>query len=123
MGYPEDILTGIAKITGSKNGYKVSNVLSQGDLDKALDKGPVVVAVAWNGGGGHAITVHGKSSGKYQVHDPWPSNPDSDLSYDKLSNYLNEGKWTQTVHSGSSSDSRRRRRRKSSSAEQDEVAT
>lgn len=68
---------GIEFLSGHK--YKFSpNPLQPGDLDAALQHGPVVAGVQWSLGGGHAITISGVSNGNYVGHDPegYPINVD-----------------------------------------------
>jgi hypothetical protein len=46
--------------------------LNQQALDNALNsKHPVLMFVAWQGGGGHALLIGGCGGGKYYLHDPW----------------------------------------------------
>jgi hypothetical protein len=46
--------------------------LSQAKLDSALNsKRVVMIHVAWQGGGGHALVIGGCGNGLYYLHDPW----------------------------------------------------
>lgn len=93
-GQPQDIIRAIQQFSGAS--YRTGNSLSQQQLDSALQSGPVVILVKWNGGGGHAITCSGVSNGKYQIHDP--EGQDKSLSYNQVMHYQNQGTWAQSVY-------------------------
>jgi hypothetical protein len=103
-GSTDDIADGIKFLSG--HSYSTGGVLSQSDLDSALQHGPVVLGVYWNGGGGHAITISGASGGKYKGHDPEDYSINTD--YSGLTTYKppygGTGKWAQSVYTSSGAD-------------------
>merc|ERR1712048_1074415 len=105
-----DIASGIRYLSG--HSYSSGGVITQSALDSALQHGPVVVGVTWSvsGGGGHAITIHGKSSGNYKIHDP--EGEDHTVAYSGVTTYRPNyaqgtytGKWIQTAYTTSGSAS------------------
>ncbi len=58
---------------------------------------PVMIGVAWDQGGGHAIILRGTSGNSVYVNDPWPSNGQSIQTYDGVCRYLGNGTWNQTL--------------------------
>jgi len=95
-GQPEDIIGAIQQFSGAY--YTKGQSLSQQQLDSALQSGPVVLLISWQGGnGGHAITCSGGSRGQYQIHDP--EGQDKSLSYGQIMRYENRGTWVESVYS------------------------
>jgi len=85
------------------SGFTYTGPLSQQELDEALGSGPLIFAVRWSGGGGHAMTIGGCGNGQYYVHNSltyageWET-----LSYNDVMYYQGgEGRWEQTFMSGS----------------------
>merc|ERR1719231_1695866 len=69
-GTPDQIADAINSWTGGD--MTTYGALDQETLDFALTSGrPVVMAVYWDGGGGHALVIGGCQDGGYWVHDPW----------------------------------------------------
>merc|ERR1719428_23978 len=97
----ENIIDGIQFKSGAS--YTKEGVMSQQQLDAALQKGPVVLGVQWTGGGGHAITISGGSGGSYKGHDP--EGYTINTNYGGLTTYKSPyggtGKWTQSVYTNS----------------------
>jgi hypothetical protein len=77
---------------------RLNNALTTAQLGVEIAKSaPVVVNIAWQGGGGHIAAVRGRSlSGGVEhvsVADPWYG--DSDVTYDAFRNrYQGLGTWT-----------------------------
>jgi hypothetical protein len=75
-----------------------NNALSSVQLGAEMTKSaPVVVNIAWAGGGGHIVALRGRSTSggveHVSVGDPWYG--DSDVTYDAFVNrYQGSGSWT-----------------------------
>ena len=95
---PDDIVRGIRLLSGKS--YYSGGVLSQQQLDSALQAGPVSVLVNWNGGGGHAVAIESVSGGMYRGFNPWPPNQGKaiNVQYSGLTNFEGRGRWTHTVY-------------------------
>jgi len=90
----------------SSHSYTRGGVLSQSSLDSALKHGPVVLAVQWTLGGGHAITISGVSGGTYTGHDP--EHVSISTNYGGLTTYKPPyasgkytGKWVESAYTNS----------------------
>jgi hypothetical protein len=93
-GTPDQMADAAGRLTGGD--FATYGALDQATLDSALMSGrPVMIAVYWQGGGGHALMVGGcdEGNGQYYLHDPWGwySNWPGDwqsLSYNQLLQYF-----------------------------------
>lgn len=106
-GNEQDILDGIKFTVGKAYTAKGDGPLSQADLDKVLSKGhPVIIAVFWTAGGGHALTLGGcAGSGSYYLHDPENKQGSyQTLTYEQIASYKPPeaktltGKWMWTFY-------------------------
>merc|ERR1711934_682525 len=84
---------------GSGASYTKDGVMSQQQLDSALQNGPVVLGVMWTQGGGHAITISGGSGGSYTGHDPegYPINTNYGGLLTYRAPYGGVGRWKECV--------------------------
>ena len=77
---------------------RLNNALTSAQLGAQIAKtAPVVVNIAWAGGGGHIVALRGRSQvggvEHVSVGDPWYG--DSDVTYDNFRNtYQGSGAWT-----------------------------
>jgi len=101
-GEKSDIVNAIKLLSGHR--YQEGGVLSQSDLDNALQHGPITLLLRWNGGGGHAVMIESVSGGTYKGFDPWPPQKGKIISasYSTLLRYGGSGRWTGTVYTSSS---------------------
>jgi len=93
--------------TGKKYVVSQDGPLSQEQLDTLMSKGhPVIIAVYWKGGGGHALTLGGcAASGMYYLHDPMNHKGSyQTLTYEQVASYVPPesksltGKWMRTIY-------------------------
>lgn len=106
-GSNTDITDAIMFWAGKKYVVSQDGPLSQDQLDGLMMKGhPVIIAVYWKGGGGHALTLAGCSgSGMYHLHDPMNHQGSyQTLSYEQVASYVPpeskslDGKWMRTFY-------------------------
>merc|ERR1712048_326208 len=104
-GSVEDITNGINWISGKTYKAYTDGPLTQAQLDTLLSKGhPVVIAVFWERGGGHALTLGGcTGGGSYYLHDPERKQGSyQSLTYKEIALYVPpeanslKGKWMAT---------------------------
>lgn len=97
-GSPQNIIHGISLLSGKS--YQSGGVLSQSQLNSALQGGPVVVLVKWNGGGGHAVTIESVSGGTYRGYNPWPPTQGTSINvqYSGITNFQGKGRWAGSVY-------------------------
>jgi hypothetical protein len=66
--------------------HRATGPLDQQSLDNILSSGhPVIIAVQWTRGGGHALLIGGCGSGRYYLHDPWGWYQQGGISWQTLS--------------------------------------
>jgi hypothetical protein len=96
-GQMENIIDGIQFKSGAS--YSKASVLSQQELDAALQNGPVLIGVMWTQGGGHIITISGGSGGSYMGHDPegYPINTNYGGLLTYRAPYGGVGRWKECV--------------------------
>jgi len=106
-GSNSDVNEAIMWMTGKKYVVSKDGPLSQDQLDTLMSKGhPVIIAVYWTTGGGHALTLAGcASSGMYYLHDPHnQKGVYQTLSYEQITSYVPPerktlvGKWMRTFY-------------------------
>lgn len=106
-GSSKDVTDGIMFLTGKTYLAKTKGPLSQDQLDALLSKGhPVIIAVFWTLGGGHALTLGGcAGDGKYYLHDPENhAGSYQTLTYEQIALYVPPekttltGKWMWTMY-------------------------
>merc|ERR1719253_237803 len=69
-GTDNQMVNAASYYTGGK--FTRTGPFSQTDLDNALNSARVImIAVDWDGGGGHALLIGGCGNGYYYLHDPW----------------------------------------------------
>lgn len=91
--WPDTALTRIGRLNARSNNA-LTNVQLGAELTRSA---PVIVNIAWQGGGGHIVAVRGRSVingvDYVSVADPWEG--DSDVTYDVFRNrYQGSGTWT-----------------------------
>lgn len=90
----DEVLSHFGSISSS--GIKSSISLSALANEMANSR-PVMIAVYWDSGGGHAIVLRGTDGNNVYVNDPWPDNGQSVQTYDGVLRYLGNGTWGQTL--------------------------
>lgn len=106
-GSLQDVIDAIQWTSGQRYAVSQDGPLSQQQLDALLSKGhPVIIAVYWKGGSGHALTLGGcAASGEYYLHDPLNHQGSyQTLSYEQVASYIPPesksltGKWMRTFY-------------------------
>jgi len=102
-----EIVKAIDRSVGEKYTVSQDGPLTQDQLDHLMSQGhPVIIAIFWEGGGGHALTMAGcRASGIYYVHDPMNIKGNyQTLAYDQVASYVPPesphllGKWMRTIY-------------------------
>ncbi len=97
----DEILSHFGSISSSGLDYAMSLSTLANEMDNSR---PVMIAWAWDSGGGHAVVLCGTHDDTVHVNDPWPDHGQSVNTYDWVCRPYGEGTWTQTLKLNDSSD-------------------